>query len=222
MKRGLGIDPQNADLKKMNKELEEAQRLKKVEYFVTQTQIYLKEDDPVNAFKSCDAGLRLDPENADLKRLMDRARPLYERREKERLSTLDPKERMKEEGDRLFKDAKFEEAIKSYTRALDAISDKSSELALKCYSNRAACFKQLSNFDGVIADSTSVLEHRPEDIKALVRRAQAYEACERYKSALQDVRQVLGYGPEAVGKQTYDLCNGMQHRLNRVIAQLRG
>lgn len=73
----------------------------------------------------------------------------------------------------------------------------------------------------MIGDSTAVLEYKPDDIKALVRRAQAYEACERYKSALQDVRQVLAYGAEAVGKPTYDLANGMQHRLNRVIAQLK-
>lgn len=92
---------------------------------------------------------------------------------------------------------------------------------MKCYGNRAACYKQLSNFDGVIADSTAVLEYKPDDVKALVRRAQAYEACERYKSALQDVRQVLAYGVDVVGKQTFDLANGMQHRLNRVIAQLR-
>lgn len=58
-------------------------------------------------------------------------------------------------------------------------------------------------------------------VQALVRRAQAFEACERYKSALQDVRQVLAYGPEACGKASYDLANGMQHRLNRVIAQLK-
>jgi stress-induced-phosphoprotein 1 len=94
-------------------------------------------------------------------------------------------------------------------------------LAIKCYSNRAACYKQLSNFDAVISDSTAVLEYRPDDVKALIRRAQAYEACERYKSALQDVRQVLAYGLETVGKSTYDLANGMQHRLNRVIAQLK-
>ena len=55
-----------------------------------------------------------------------------------------------------------------------------------------------------------------------MRRAQAYEACERYKSAMQDVRQVLGYGVDTVGKQSYDLANGMQHRLNKVIAQLKG
>lgn len=98
---------------------------------------------------------------------------------------------------------------------------KGSELALKCYGNRAACYKQLSNFDGTIEDSTAVLEYKPDDVKSLVRRAQAYEACERYKSALQDVRQVLAYGQDVVGKSNYDLANGMQHRLNRVIAQLK-
>lgn len=92
---------------------------------------------------------------------------------------------------------------------------------MKCYNNRAACYKQLSNFDGTIADSTAVLEYKPDDIKALMRRAQAYEACERYKSALQDVRQVLAYGIEVVGKPSFDLANGMQHRLNKVIAQLK-
>ena len=98
---------------------------------------------------------------------------------------------------------------------------QSSELALKAYNNRAACYKQLSNFDGTIEDSTQVLEYKPDDVKARMRRAQAYEACERYKSAIQDVRHVLAYGQEKVGKQSYDLANGMQHRLNRVIAQLK-
>ena len=55
-----------------------------------------------------------------------------------------------------------------------------------------------------------------------MRRAQAFEACERYKSALQDVRQVLALGVDVCGKSSYDVANGMQHRLNRVIAQLRG
>jgi len=153
---------------------------------------------------------------------MDRVRPLHQRSEKQRMSKLDPKEKIKEEGDAFFKNANFESAIKSYSKCLDSISDKSSDLALKCYNNRAACYKQLSNFEGTISDSTSVLEYKPDDIKALIRRAQAYEACERYKSSLQDVRQVLAYGIDVVGKPSFDLANGMQHRLNRVIAQLKG
>jgi tetratricopeptide (TPR) repeat protein len=124
VKRGLGIDPQNADLKKMSREIEESQRLKKVEGFITSAQIQLKENDISGAYKSVEAGLRLDPGNSDLNRLMERIRPLYERAEKQRLASLDPKERMKEEGDALFKGAKFEEAIRAYTRCLDTITDK--------------------------------------------------------------------------------------------------
>lgn len=124
VKRGLGIDSQNADLKKMSKELDEQIRMKKVESFITSAQVQLKEDDVNSAFKSVEAGLRLDPNNTDLNRLMDRVRPLYERAEKQRWASLDPKERLKEEGDRLFKEAKFEEAIRAYGRALDAIPDK--------------------------------------------------------------------------------------------------
>ena len=74
-----------------------------------------------------------------------------------------------------------------------------SEIALKVFSNRAACYKQLSNFDGVISDCTSVLEVKPDDVKSLLRRAQAFEAVERYKMALQDVRALLALPTEVVG-----------------------
>lgn len=220
VKRGLGVDPQNADLKKMSKDIDEAIRMGRVEAAITLAQSQMTSDIP-GAFKTIDQALRLDPTNSTLNSMMDRVRPRYEQMEKQRVAGLSGPERLKEQGDQKYKNAEFEEAIKIYTRALDQINDKSTELALKCYSNRAACYKQLSDFEGTISDSTHVLEYRPDDIKSLMRRAQASEACERYKSALQDVRQVLAYGETACGKATYDLANGMQHRLNRVIAQLK-
>jgi stress-induced-phosphoprotein 1 len=221
VKRGLGVDSSNADLKRMSREVEEEIRMKRVEAAIVQAESQLSAQDPTGAFKTVDGALRLDPTNTRLASLMNRVRPLYERAEKTRVAGLDRKERVKEEGDNLFKNADFEGAIKSYTKCIEMIPDKSSELAIKCLANRAACYKQLSNFEGVISDSTAVLEQRPNDIKALMRRAQAFEACERYKLAIQDVRQVLAFGPEACGKASYDLANGMQHRLNRVINQLK-
>mmetsp|Transcript_36730 Transcript_36730/g.75303 ORF Transcript_36730/g.75303 Transcript_36730/m.75303 type:complete len:320 (-) Transcript_36730:150-1109(-) len=221
VKRGLGIDSTSADLKRMSRELEESLRQRKVESFITQAEAHLDKGDVTSAYKTLDAGMRLDPNSKALNKIMETVRPKYERAEKHRLASLDPKERIKEEGDTHFKDAKFEAAIKAYTKCLDAISDKSSELAIKCYNNRAACHKQLSNFDDTIGDSTAVLEYKPDDVKALMRRAQAFEACERYKSSLQDVRQVIALGMDKVGKPTYDLANGMQHRLNKVIQQLK-
>jgi len=221
VKRGLGIESSNADLKKMSKELDESIRMKKVDSTIATAEEQMKANDIAGAYKTIDAGLRLDSQNAALNRMMDRVRPQYERAEKQRVASLDPSERIKEDGDTKFKNADFEGAIKSYTRCLDNIRDKSSQLALKCYANRAACYKQLSNFDGTIGDCTAVLEVEHDNAKALIRRAQAYEAVERYKSSLQDVRAVLSLPQEVVGKQTYDLANGMQHRLNRVIAQLK-
>jgi stress-induced-phosphoprotein 1 len=221
VKRGLGIDSGNADLKRMSREIDESVRQVRVEQAIETGSKQLRGDEIVDAYKTVDAGLRLDPNNSKLNSLMGKIRPLYERAEKKRVSGLDRTERMKEEGDTAFKAAQFEVAIKCYTDCLAALRDDSCELALKCYANRAACNKQISNFEGTIADSTMVLEYKPNDIKSLMRRAQASEASERYKSALQDVRQVLALGIDTVGKTTYDLANGMQHRLNRVIADLR-
>ncbi len=128
-KRGLGIDSQNADLKKMSREIDEAQRQRKVEALIVQAENQLASKDIAEAFKTVDAALRMDPTNSKLKQLNDRVTPLYERAEKERKSKLDPKERQKEEADRLYKEAKFEEAIKAYTKCLDSISDKVSPSA---------------------------------------------------------------------------------------------
>merc|ERR1711871_232706 len=86
---------------------------------------------------------------------------------------------------------------------------------------KASCYKQLSNFDGTIDDCSQVLEVDPENIKAMVRRAQAFEAVERYKLALQDVKSVLSMPGDKVGAANWKLANDMQHRLNRVVAQLK-
>jgi len=220
-KRGLGIDSSNKDLKAMSRELEEDSRLLRVEAAIKLAREQLANNDIKGAFATGTAAQRLAPEDRDLKNLMAQITPKYEKIEKARVAGLDPNERIKEQGDKHFKAAEFELAITKYTKCLDAISDKGSDLALKCYGNRAACYKQLSNFDETIADCTSVLEYRENDVKALVRRAQAMEACERFKSALADVRAVLALGPEKAGKASYDLANGMQHRLNRVIQQLK-
>lgn len=124
VKRGLGIDSANADLKKMSREIDEAQRKKKVESLMSQAESMLGDKDYAGAFKTVDSALRLDPTNNALNALMNKVRPLHEKAEKQRLSSLDPKERIKEEGDNFFKAANFESAIKSYTKCLDSISDK--------------------------------------------------------------------------------------------------
>ena len=81
--------------------------------------------------------------------------------------------------------------------------------------------KILSNVILDTLDCTAVLEIEHENVKALIRRAQAFEGVERYRFALQDCKTVLGMPYEKVGKSNWDLCNMMQHRLNRTVQQLK-
>ena len=151
-------------------------------------------------------------------------KPKFNALESKRKAGLSPIERHKEQGDDAYKNANFEQAIEHYTKCLDILKRDGkgdSELALKSYSNRAACYKQISNFDGTIADCSAVLEVERDNVKALIRRAQAFEGVERYRFALQDVKAVLAMPYEKVGKVNFELCNGMQHRLNRVVQQLK-
>lgn len=124
VKRGLGIESTNADLKKMSKELEEALRLKRVDGSIAQADEQIANNDIMGAYRTIEAALRLDPTNDRLNSQMGRVKPKYEQLEKQRVAGLDPKERLKEEGDTHFKNAAFEKAITSYTKCLDSISDK--------------------------------------------------------------------------------------------------
>jgi len=181
----------------------------------------MQNGDIAAAFKTLEAASKIDAGNSEVQNMMSKVRPKWEAQEASRKSGLSSTEKLKEAGDERYKGADFEGAIEKYSQCLTKLNDNSSQLALKCLSNRAACFKQISNFDGTIEDCSLVLETDPSNVKALVRRAQAFEAVERYKFALQDVKQVLSTPYDVVGEANYKLCNGMQHRLNRVIAQLK-
>jgi hypothetical protein len=55
----------------------------------------------------------------------------------------------------------------------------------------------------------------------MIRRAQAFEGVERYRMALTDVKVVLKMGYAKIGKSNFELCNAMQHRLQRTVDQLK-
>jgi len=224
LENGLGIDATNSDLKKMKKEVIELQRGEQVAGYCKSAQEAVQNGDIAGAMKALELARRLDAGNPDVESLLKKVQPKWDAIENKRKSGLSSVEKLKEKGDELYKDAKFEDAIEYYTKCIDQLvkqGKQGSDLALKAYSNRAACYKQISNFDGTIADSTSVLEVEPQNIKALIRRAQAFEGVERYRFALQDVKTVLAMPFNQVGKANVDLCNGMQHRLQRTVDQLK-
>mmetsp|Transcript_25861 Transcript_25861/g.44184 ORF Transcript_25861/g.44184 Transcript_25861/m.44184 type:complete len:326 (+) Transcript_25861:207-1184(+) len=224
LESGLAVDSTNADLKRMKKELMELQRGETVAAYIRKCEEQTANGDIAGAYKTLELASRLDAGNPDIERMMGRVKPKYERMEAQRRANLSPDEVHKERGDDAFKNAQFEVAIDHYSKCLDGLQrrgESQSDLAMKAHSNRAACYKQISNFDGVIEDCTAVLEVDPESVKALVRRAQAFEGVERYRFALQDVKTVLAMPYSKVGKSNMDMCNMMQHRLNRTVQQLK-
>mmetsp|Transcript_5770 Transcript_5770/g.18220 ORF Transcript_5770/g.18220 Transcript_5770/m.18220 type:complete len:318 (-) Transcript_5770:107-1060(-) len=221
IKMGLAVDPGNADLKKQASEMEEIMRKDRVLVLIGKAKEQMQTNDLKECLATCDRALALDAGNKEIVKIKSTVEPKFQATEKRRVLSLPKPARDKEAGDKCYRAANFEGAIEAYTRCIDATQDKSSELCLKAYSNRSACYKQLSNFDGTIADCTAVLDADPNNVKSLVRRAQAFEAVERYKSALQDVKAVLAIPQATVGQANWSLCNMMKERLNRVVQQLK-
>ncbi|KAK0146387.1 Sperm-associated antigen 1A [Merluccius polli] len=105
-----------------------------------------------------------------------------------------PLARFKNEGNRLFKNGQFGEALEKYTLAIDGCADAgvdSPEDLGILYSNRAACYLKDGNSADCIQDCTRALELQPYSLKPLLRRAMAYETLERYRKAYVDYKTVL-------------------------------
>jgi import receptor subunit TOM70 len=85
---------------------------------------------------------------------------------------------LKEKGNKLFVAKKYTEAIAAYTEAIRFKADPI------YYSNRAACYSFLGHYSSVIADTNEALALDPMYIKAINRRAIAYEKEQRWDKAL--------------------------------------
>ena len=81
----------------------------------------------------------------------------------------------KELGNKAFKQEDWDEALEQYTRAIDLAQDDCKEKAI-FYKNRAAVYLKLDEFKRAALDCDLAMEIVPNDLKALFRRCQAYEA----------------------------------------------
>jgi stress-induced-phosphoprotein 1 len=157
--------------------------------------------------------LKKAPHNDEVGKLVADIRPEAEAAEAARIATLGGAEKMKEEGNALFKKGLYEQALPKYTDIIEKHPDADAALILAVRNNRAACNHQLSNFHAVVEDSSWVLEQEPDNLKALIRRMIAYEPMEKYEKALADARHILRLCP------THEVANKVQHRLSRLVRQ---
>ncbi|KAG9305778.1 hypothetical protein G9A89_001066 [Geosiphon pyriformis] len=87
---------------------------------------------------------------------------------------------LKARGNKAYADKDYERAAALYTRAIEFYPDP------VFYSNRAACYYNIEAFFNVIEDCDKALQLDPFYIKALNRRAAAYEQTQQYQDALND------------------------------------
>ncbi|KAL2268752.1 hypothetical protein VTJ83DRAFT_3598 [Remersonia thermophila] len=89
-------------------------------------------------------------------------------------------QKLKEAGNKAYSAKDFQKAIGLYSKAILCKSDP------VYYSNRAACYHALGDWEKVVEDTTAAVNLDPEYVKALNRRANAYDHLGKYSEALID------------------------------------
>ncbi|VDN51155.1 unnamed protein product [Dracunculus medinensis] len=100
--------------------------------------------------------------------------------EKERLAYINPKiaQKEKELGNELFKEGKYPEAMKHYNEAVKRDPDNAI-----LYSNRAACYTKLMDFQRALEDCETCIKKDPKFIKGYIRKGAALSAMKEYAKA---------------------------------------
>lgn len=88
--------------------------------------------------------------------------------------------KLKQAGNKAYGDKAYNKAIELYSQAILCKPDP------VFYSNRAACHSAMSEWDQVIEDTTAAINMDPDYVKAINRRATAYEHQKKYSEALLD------------------------------------
>ncbi|KAI8567354.1 hypothetical protein RHMOL_Rhmol02G0115300 [Rhododendron molle] len=103
---------------------------------------------------------------------------------------------LKEEGNLRFQNKDYVGALEQYENALK-LTPKTHQDRAVFHSNRAACLMQMKpiDYDSVIAECSMALQVQPGFVRALLRRAKAFEMTGNYEMAMQDVQRLLGVEP---------------------------
>jgi len=110
----------------------------------------------------------------------------------------------KSEGNQAFKTGDYAVARMCYEQAIDLYpSDKAVEKSA-CYQNIAAVYDKMNKLEEVIKNCTRALQLNQKYIKALTRRAGAYEKTEKYAESIKDLTAIcLVLGIEKAYKEGY-------------------
>lgn len=148
-----------------------------------------------DALKAYDESLKTEPNNEEIQQKINEIRlRIKDRNDKATPSSIRTAEEAKALGNSLFSTGKYDVAAQFYARAIE-LTPAGSEERATFHSNRAACRQQIHDYAGVIEDANAALAIVPGHVKALLRRAIAYEGLEKWKLALEDYNQVNMLSP---------------------------
>lgn len=150
-------------------------------------------DEALRAFQDA---LKVENGNAEVQeKLQGINSAIKSRNDKATPETVKTADEAKALGNSLFGQGKYEAACAFYTRAIEmyekATGDKAADMnRANCYTNRAACHQQTHSYKQVIMDCEEALLIDGKHVKALIRRAIAYEGLEKWQKALDDYNAV--------------------------------
>lgn len=113
----------------------------------------------------------------------------------ERQDLRDAAQKLKGEGNTLFKASEFTCAIKTYSEALDTCPRCFHKERSIMFSNRAAAHLRLEKHESAIADCSEAIKLNPTYLKAIMRRAELYEKTDKLDEALEDYKKTLELDP---------------------------
>uniref|UniRef100_A0A146L4K5 Tetratricopeptide repeat protein 1 n=1 Tax=Lygus hesperus TaxID=30085 RepID=A0A146L4K5_LYGHE len=118
-----------------------------------------------------------------------------------RKKSLDRARECKEEGNELFRECKYREAIEKYAEALLWCPKKETEYCATFHNNKAMAHIKNGEMDDAIYETTEVLKIEPANLKALLRRSMAYENAKRYDDAIADWNSIASLHPNTHADQ---------------------
>ena len=107
-------------------------------------------------------------------------------------------DRTKEEGNTYFKSGKYQEAIDTYTTALE-IDPTNKGTNSKLLQNRAQCYTKIKGYESAIADCDRALQLDPSYTKARRTRAKALGESGDWEEAVRELKAIAETSPEEPG-----------------------
>jgi len=112
----------------------------------------------------------------------------------------------KDEGNQLFKEGKYNEALQSYSNAIDYFKNsfgfsedekkRADEVKLPCFLNLAATQLRTKDYSDCVLNCHKALDIDSNNVKALFRRGQAYSRLNDFDKAKSDFTEVIQLAPD--------------------------